>query len=76
MHWENIGINHVKDILNEKCEFLNPEELNHQNSMNKHFVLTSQIQASIPKTWKKNHFSQTIYQSATIVTVQMIYHTF
>ncbi len=51
--WGDKGINQVKDILNVKCEFLNHEELKQQYNIDTSFLLTLQIQATIPKTWKK-----------------------
>ncbi len=58
--WENKGINQVKDILNEKCEFLNHEELKQYN-INTSFLLTLQIQATIAKTWKKHSVNVHVY---------------
>ncbi len=61
--WENKGINQVRDILNEKCEFLNNEELKQQYNIDTSFLLTLQVQATIPKTWKQISISVHFYLS-------------
>ncbi len=48
--WKNKGINQVKDILNEKYEFLNHDELKQQYNIDTSFLLTLQIHDTIPNT--------------------------
>ncbi len=64
--WENKGINQVKDILNGKCEFLNHDELKQQYNIEASFLLTLQIQATIPQISKILSVSVHFYLSTPI----------
>ncbi len=51
-YFEKKGISQLKDILDNRCEFLDHSALNHTYQLNTSFLKVLQIKSCIPTLWK------------------------